>query len=179
MTTPKVAVAVTLLCLLLNPTFAQEPNSHLATTISEQPLHPRITGAWRLVSIYEEDESGEDIDIFGTNPQGQFIATSSGQFSFQIVSGDGRRLAARQQVVTVSEARVGLREALTYFGTYSLDERTGALNFHISYCLFRSCDGTTRKASVEFVDGKLVFTSVVEPSPTGSFYSRLIWAREQ
>ena len=174
------AAAMTAMWLVQPPVAqAAEPNieSGRVASASHNSLQQRIVGTWRLVSFYEENEGGEDTAIFGTDPRGQFIATSAQQFSFQIISADGRRLGANRQVVSVCESS-GLQEALVYFGTYALDEARGTLNLHITYCLFRSCDKTRRSASVEFVDDKLVFTSAFWPSPTGSFYSRLVWQRE-
>jgi hypothetical protein len=164
--------------VVFNPTSAQTPEGRLATAPNHSSMNERIVGAWRLVDLYEENESGEDIAVFGTNPEGEFIASSSGHFSFQIVSGEGRQLGRDKQVITVRESGSGLREALAYFGTYSLDETKSTLTLQTRYCLFRSCDHTSRKTSVEIIDGYLVFTSVLGPSPTGSFYSRLRWRQE-
>jgi hypothetical protein len=144
----------------------------------QSSLQERIVGAWRLVSMYEENEGGEDIAVFGSDPQGKFIATSGGQFSLQIVSREGRRLGANRNVITVSDGGDRLREALGYFGTYSLDQAGKTLNLRVSYCLVRSCDQSSRKASIEFVGDELIFTSTLQGTPTGSFYSRLVWARD-
>jgi Lipocalin-like domain len=61
-----------------------------ALTMSEQ-----IVGTWRLESIYEEDTRGEEINQFGVAPTGLFMADRHGNFSFQIMSIDGRRYAAK------------------------------------------------------------------------------------
>jgi len=61
-----------------------------ALTMSEQ-----IVGTWRLESIYEEDTRGEEIDQFGVAPVGLLMADRHGNFSFQIMSTDGRRYAAK------------------------------------------------------------------------------------
>jgi hypothetical protein len=170
--------AMTALTMGFSPTSAQAPASHHADAQAHSSMNERIVGAWRLVEVYEENENGEDIAVFGTNPEGQFIASSDGHFSFQIVSGEGRQLGRYKQVIAVRESSSGLREALTYFGTYSLDETKSTLTLQPRYCLFRSCDNTSRKTSVEIIDDYLVFTSVLGPSPTGSFYSRLTWRHE-
>src|SRR5262245_33958557 len=172
------ATATVTAVAVFDPACAQTSDRPVVTAPIKSSMNKRIVGAWRLVDVYEENESGEDIEVFGTNPQGQFIASGGGQFSFQIVSGEGRRLAAHKHVITVTETGSGLREALTYFGTYVLDETKSTLTLKPRYCLFRSCDSTIRKTSVEFVNDNLVFTSVLGPSPTGSFYSRLVWRRE-
>lgn len=153
--------------------------SPLAVTAQAQSLQEQIAGAWRLVSIYEEKDTGEDIAIFGTDPRGQFMATRDGQFSFQIISRDGRRLAANRQASTVSDGGAGLREALAYYGIYSLDEARGTLTLHVAYCLFRSCDRSQRSAYIKFAGDRMEFVSVVGPTPTGSAHSFLTWERER
>lgn len=133
----------------------------------------RIVGAWKLIDLYEEDEASDDLAMFGTDPQGQFIATESGQFSFLLFSGEGRRFSPRTTASRVETG--GIMEAITYYGTYTLQE--GTLTLRIIHCLFKSCDKSTRTASVSFVNDSLVFTSAVLDSLTGSFYSRLVWQR--
>lgn len=167
----------------VQPVFAQTVDPRPAALATHHAPRERIVGTWRLVSVYEENAGGEDIDVFGTDPQGQFIATDAGHFSFQIISREGRRLGANQQVTRVSETNglsdgAGLRDALAYFGRYSLDQESGTLTLRVTYCLLRSCDKTVRKASIAFEGDKLVLTSASDPSPTGSFYSRLVWRRD-
>lgn len=142
-------------------------------------LKDRIVGAWRLVSIYEENELGEDIALFGTDPRGLFIATRDGRFSLQIVSHDGRRLAGDRQTLAVADDSSSLREALAYYGVYSLGEARGMLTLQVAYCLLRSCDGSRRNAFVAFDGDRMTFTSVVGQTPTGSAHSFLTWERER
>src|SRR5262249_5310207 len=59
----------------------------------------QIVGTWQLDSIYEEDAGGEEIDQFGVAPTGLFMADRNGNFSFQIVSIDGRRYSAKGQLL--------------------------------------------------------------------------------
>lgn len=69
----------------------------------------------------------------------------------------------------------GLMEAIAYFGTYKI--QGCLLTLEINYCLYRSCDKSDRRASISFVDEKLLLTSAVLESLTGSFYSSLMWHR--
>jgi hypothetical protein len=136
----------------------------------------QIVGTWRLDSIYEEDAGGEDIDQFGPAPTGLFMADRHGNFSFQIVSVDGRRYAAKGQS-TVRMDGAGMIEAMTYFGTYAVNERHHKLTLHVEYCMFRSCDNTDRTAELKIVDDTLELISTVDTSLTGASYSRTVWKR--
>jgi hypothetical protein len=142
-----------------------------AHSIGEQ-----IVGTWRLDSIYEEDARGEEIDQFGVAPTGLFMADRRGNFSFQIVSIDGRRYAAKG-LPSIGMGAAGIIEAMTYFGTYAVDERNHKLTLHVEYCLFRSCDNTDRTAELKILENSMEFISTVDTSPTGASYSRTVWKR--
>jgi len=136
----------------------------------------QIVGTWRLDSIYEEDAGGEQIDQFGVAPTGLFMADRHGNFSFQIVSIDGRRYAAKA-LSPVGMGAPGIIEAMTSFGTYAVNERNHKLTLHVEYCLFRSCDHTDRTAELKILGDTMEFISTVDTLPTGASYSRTVWKR--
>jgi hypothetical protein len=136
----------------------------------------QIVGTWWLASIYEEDSRGEDIDQFGIAPTGLFMADRNGTFSFQIMSIDGRRYAAKG-LSPAGMGAAGIAEAMTYFGTYAVNERSHKLTLHVQYCLFRSCDNTDRTAELKMLGDTVEFISTVDTSPTGASYSRTVWKR--
>src|SRR5262249_31776351 len=124
----------------------------------------QIVGTWQLDSIYEEDAGGEEIDQFGVAPTGLFMADRHGNFSFQIVSIDGRRYAAKGQS-PVGMGGAGIIEAMSYFGTYAVNERHHKLTLRVEYCLFRSCDNTNRTAELKIVGDTMELISTVDTSP--------------
>jgi Lipocalin-like domain len=136
----------------------------------------QIVGTWWLDSIYEEDSRGEDIDQFGVAPTGLFMADRNGNFSFQIMSIDGRRYAAKG-LSPAGMGAAGIAEAMTYFGTYAVNERNHKLTLHLEYCLFRSCDNTDRTAELKILGDTMEFISTFDTSPTGASYSRTAWKR--
>jgi hypothetical protein len=136
----------------------------------------QIVGTWWLDSIYEEDSRGEDIDQFGIAPTGLFMADRNGNFSFQVMSIDGRRYAAKG-LSPAGMGAAGIAEAMTYFGTYAVNERSHKLTLHVQYCLFRSCDNTDRTAELKILGDTMEFISTVDTSPTGASYSRSVWKR--
>jgi Lipocalin-like domain len=146
---------------------------HHVTSIKEQ-----IAGTWRLVSIYEENAGGEDIDQFGADPTGRFMADRRGNFSFQIMSDDGRAYSANTRSTVVKVRSEGILEAMTYFGTYRVDEAKHKLTLQVTHCLFRSCDGTDRTAELKILGDTMTLTSAFESSATGAPYSHTEWKRE-
>src|SRR5262249_32984268 len=130
----------------------------------------QIVGTWRLDSIYEEDAGGEQIDQFGVAPTGLFMADRHGNFSFQIVSIDGRRYAAKA-LSPVGMGAPGIIEAMTSFGTYAVNDRNHKLTLHVEYCLFRSCDHTDRTAKLKILGDTMEFISTVEHLTAAQFGS--------
>ena len=141
-------------------------------------IETQIVGTWQLVSIYEEDDGGEDIYRFGVVPMGRFMADRQGNFSFQIMNRGGRPYAANSRVPTVETPGVGIIGAMTYFGTYAVDEKIHKLKLQIATCLFRSCDQTERTAELKFSGNTMELTSATEPSPTGATYTHMVWKKE-
>jgi hypothetical protein len=148
------------------------------TSVQERTrsMGEQIVGTWRLGSIYEEDAGGEDIDQFGVAPTGLFMADRHGNFSFQIVSIAGRRYAAKGQS-PIGMGGAGIIEAMTYFGTYAVNEQHHKLTLHVEYCLFRSCDSTDRTAELKILGDTMELISTVDTSLTGASYSRTFWKR--
>src|SRR5262245_1188041 len=55
-----------------------------------QSMGEQIVGTWRLESNYEEDTRGRETSQFGVATTGQFMDDRHGNFSFRIMSIDGR-----------------------------------------------------------------------------------------
>jgi hypothetical protein len=138
------------------------------------PINQQIVGTWKLLSIYEEDSYGDEINQFGDESSGQFITDEEGNFSFQILSSSGRRYAAKAPSCVGSS---GLIDAVTYFGTYSVNRQSAKLVLHVDNCLFRECDKTNRIITINFRDDTMEWVSSAEPSATGAFYNRMLWRR--
>jgi len=152
----------------------------LATThtFSQQSsLKEKLVGTWILVSIYDEDDGGDDIDPLGANPQGQLVFDANGHFSFQIFGAAVRFASNDRKLGTALENGIALQGSLAYFGTYSVDSAKLELALHVKRCLFPNWNGADRKASLTLSDSTLDLTSAVEPSLSGSYYSHSVWKR--
>jgi hypothetical protein len=133
-----------------------------------------IIGTWKLASIYEEDEQGYEVNQFGDGVIGEVIVGKGDNFSLQIMSPSARRYTPRSPSCV---AAAGLVDAITYFGTYSIDSQTKKLTLHIENCLFRKCDGTNPTISINILDDKMEWISAGVPSATGAAYSDIVWRR--
>jgi hypothetical protein len=152
----------------------------LATTYTfsqQSSLEERLVGTWTLVSIYDEDERAEDVEPFGSDPQGQLVLDSHGHFSFQIFGPAVKFASNDRKLGTALENGIAMQGSLAYFGTYSVDSSKVELTLHVKVCLFPNWNGTDRRASLTVNDSRLDLTSAAEPSFSGSYYSHSVWKR--
>jgi len=57
----------------------------LCGSAQTQSIANPIDGTWILQSLYEENDSGEELDRWGDKSAGSFIADASGYFSLQLI----------------------------------------------------------------------------------------------
>lgn len=104
------------------------------------------------------------------------IPGNSGQATRQDVI-KSRTSLAIGIIFLAAKGSAGIIEAMTYFGTYAVNERHHKLTLHVEYCLFRSCDNTNRTAELKIVGDTMELISTVDTSPTGASYSHTVWKR--
>jgi hypothetical protein len=171
---------------LLNTRITRAAIAALAMTIAPFLAHAqdrtasRVLGKWILVSVYEENSSGEDLDRWGSAPEGQFIANADGTFSFLMVGRNVIRLAgtnAEQACARLRPCRETMdRKVVGYTGTFSIGEN-GKLSLAVVDALERGWTGTRISAEVHWQDNQMHFVTASDPSPTGSFYAHLVWRK--
>ncbi len=88
----------------------------------------RLTGSWKLVSYTDTPDNGMPYFPFGTAPIGQFIYTSDGHFSVQVVSSPTGSIPASlpKGFEDMTATYLG------YFGTWTTDAAEGALTYHLA-----------------------------------------------
>jgi hypothetical protein len=131
-----------------------------------------LVGTWNLLSIYEEDESGQDVLTSGRKPEGQLIVDTTGGFRLQ-VGGDLLSMPSAPDAANAAAVLVSAHAAvLAYRGRYSLDSgRT--IHFHVE----RGLAPFDPAAQVLLIGDRMELTSSSEQSPTGSNYSHMVWQR--
>ena len=92
-------------------------------TAQAKRFKDRLVGAWTLAAVTGERADGSRFEPFGAAPKGIIIFTGDGQFSLFQSSGAVPRIAANDRAkATADEATAIVREAIAYYGTYTLDE---------------------------------------------------------
>lgn len=135
-----------------------------------------LAGTWSLVSIYEENASGEELDRWGSDRHGRFIADERGHFMLQLTGRNPIRFESPMQ----SRCRAGSAatyESIGYAGTYTLDEERDVMMLKIADAIAPDFEGSVRTTAISLEGEELHFRSSAEPSPTGAFYVHLVWRR--
>ena len=142
---------------------------------AEVPAPDGIQGSWVLQSIYEEDETGQDLERWGERPVGHFIADPAGHFSFQLVGRGAIRFASVASAPVCSA--LSDREALAYAGTYVLHAEQSKIMLQIEDATIAGWDKSHPEAWITVSADTLDLISSVESSPTGAFYTHFVWKR--
>ena len=140
----------------------------------QKSLKEQLVGAWTLVSASSKLADGTP--VWGSNPIGVIIFTSSGHYSTQLMRSDLPKYASNNRAKgTPEEYKTIAIGSVANFGTYSVNEANKT--FTISY------DGSTfpnRKGAKEtrpfVIEGDQL--RITNPAPsTGGESSQLIYRR--
>ena len=109
----RLGVGAMLVCLLSLP-----------GTVFAQPLKEHIVGAWRTVSIYNE-QNGVKRDLYGDKPVGLTVFDRSGYVIQYLSKADVPKFAADNRLRgTDQEYRTVMQSIISGFGTYTVDGDT-------------------------------------------------------
>jgi hypothetical protein len=144
------------------------------SSLAQQSLKEQLVGAWTLVSVSTKLPDGTP--VWGTNPVGLLVFTSSGHYSIQIMRSDLPKYGSNNRVQgTPDEYKAIAIGSIANFGTYTVDEEKKT--FTITY------DGSTfpnRKGAKEtrpfVIEGDQL--RITNPAPsTGGQLSEQVFRR--
>ena len=110
-----------LLALLLALITATEAQSQAV----QSEVAQRFVGMWRYVGTTID---GKPRPNRGANPKGYIFYAASGEMAAQIAPDRENKMAGTTP--TPEEAKAALADYVSYFGTWSLDERAGTVTHH-------------------------------------------------
>jgi hypothetical protein len=101
----------------------------VVTAARSQPVQSevaqRFVGIWRYVGTWID---GKPRPNRGANPKGYIFYAASGEMAAQIAPDRMNPMAGATP--TAEEAKAALADYVSYFGTWSLDERAGTVTHH-------------------------------------------------
>jgi hypothetical protein len=148
--------AMFLMVLLAWSAARPETVTAIANDATTTPWHDRLAGSWVLTSLYDEDESGEEVDQWSYEPYGRLSFDRDGHFALHLKDG------------------LGFDLCVAYAGRYELTQDR-ELTFHPEAGMNSGREEAVRNADLEWRDGQLHLTSSARRSLSGSFYSHSAW----
>jgi hypothetical protein len=95
-----------------------------AQQMTKDEIAQKIVGSWRYIGTWVDGAPRNR----GANPQGMIVYTAGGHMSVQIAPDRPRTKAGAE--ATPEEAQAALKDYIAYFGTYSIDDKTGVVTHH-------------------------------------------------
>jgi Lipocalin-like domain len=135
-----------------------------AQSLSQSEVAQKLAGAWRYVGTTVD---GKPRQGRGDNPKGMIYYTAGGHMSAQIAPDRERKKAGAE--MTPEEAKDALRNFVSYFGTYTIDERAGVL-IHKRIASVQPGDATEVVRAYEFNGDRLILR------PPGTT-QEIVWER--
>jgi hypothetical protein len=93
-------------------------------TSARSEVAERLIGAWRYIGTTVD---GANLPR-GKNPTGLIYYGPHGEMSVQVAPDVARSKAGA--VMTAEEAKIAVTHYIAYFGTYTIDERSGTVTHH-------------------------------------------------
>ncbi len=113
-------------------------------------MRDRLIGAWRLVS---SEEPGPDGKLLTAATVGTIMYTRDGHMAVQIQSADQ---SARSAAGPIQYAQGGYE---AYFGTYTVDEKSGTVTHHVEGALVKTLVGKQLTRVYTFSGRRLILHS--------------------
>jgi hypothetical protein len=117
---------------------------------STEDFAAKFHGSWKLVSLKEIDENGEEsfTDAFG-----RLIYDPSGNMAVVVMKpGRNVREVDSYDELNEEEVRTVLNDSVAYTGTYSVDPEANTVTHSIQASLYPNWAGTDGVRSFEFLD---------------------------
>jgi hypothetical protein len=114
-------------------------------------LKERMVGTWNLVSNASIGKDGTKTDLFGPNPIGTVILTSSGRFAIINMRSDLPKFASGNRMQgTADENKAIVHGSIAFFGEYSVSEPDHVLTLKVEGSTWPIWTGTDIKRVVAF-----------------------------
>ena len=139
----------------------------LALSAGAAAAHPakmkdQIVGSWNFVVAEVTASDGKKSFPFGETPKGILIFTADGRFAQIHVASDAPKIASGNRLNgTPEEYAAIMRRSLSVFGTYTVDEASKTVTYHIVSSSFPNWEGEAQTRSID----KLTAEEFVNTNP--------------
>jgi len=130
----------------------------------QKSLKDQLVGTWNVVSWDQSNKDGSKFQRFGANPKGINMFDANGHFAIMFARPDLPKIAANSpSKPTPEEAKAIVGGAISYFGTYTVDEATKTIKLHIEASSYPNLVGDQPRTITSLTADELKYTN---PVPT-------------
>jgi hypothetical protein len=124
-----------------------------AKAIAQQKsLKDQLVGTWNLATWERTAPDGSKVHTFGTNPKGVNVFSADGRFFILYARADLPKLASNVRAkVTPQEAVALYLGTIAYNGTYTVDDASKTITFHIETTTFPNQLGMQQKRVISSI----------------------------
>ncbi len=142
----------------------------------QKTLKEQLVGVWTLVAFDSFDATGAKIpNIEGSDLKGLLILTDSGRLSVQMIAAFPAIASKDRLKTTPAEEKAVAHGALSYFGTYTVNEADKAINYRIERSSFpNQVTGADAKRVATLTGDELKLDN---PSRTAGGRTVTVWRR--
>ena len=125
------------------------PSSAIA---QQKSLKDQLVGTWTLVSWDQTNKDGTKFQRFTANPKGFNIFDASGRFFIMFVRPDLPNIASNNpSTPTPEEAKTIVSGAISYFGTYTVNEAEKSFTLNVEASSFPNQRASGQKRTITAV----------------------------
>jgi len=137
-----------------------------------------LIGTWRLLSRIDRDASGEPVDepALGSDPLALFFFDGAGNFAAKLMKRD-RGVAVAAPMFTGQNNTTAIGGYDAYFGTYEVDQTSGAVHTRLVGALSPGHVGAMLMRNMKVEDGKLVIRLTTTTTDDTVVHRALTWER--
>jgi len=137
-----------------------------------------LIGAWRLKAFRIVSSNGEVYYPFGESAQGVLLYSRCGLVSAQLMSTDRPMFESDdQQIGTPVEFEENLKNCVSYYGTFEINEEEGFVIHHVEQSVFPNWKGTAQKRFFELKDNTLSISTPPVNWGNDQKVATLVWER--
>ena len=124
-----------------------------------------LVGTWKFVVNETTRADGTKFDTYGHDPKGLIMFDSGGRFSLFIARPDPVKFASNSRLDgTPDEYKAAIQGAISYYGTYAVNEEDKTVTFQIEASSFPNWYGAVQKRPFSISGDELRFTNAAGSS---------------
>ena len=112
-------------------------------------LKQQIVGTWSLVSQSVDQGGGRKTERFGSKPRGMAIYDRNGRYVVSILHSTLPKIASNNAMTgTADENKAIVQGSITFFGTYTVNDKDGTMVGHVGASSYPNWDGLDQKRNL-------------------------------